>query len=162
MTVRRFARHRLPKNAVVSTVVIVDESELVSIAALTSALVGLRGPVAVLVTRHRPPSPVFASSAGIEGPIMWTECHAEHGRRVEQTNRRVRDLTRSLDEMGLGPVTVIDCLPTDRLLRSRSRRQADAVVRSLTACGAKNVVIDPGHERYSSLTATLTPRVHVV
>jgi len=142
-----------------TTAVIIDESDAEDNEGLLSQLAGTAGPIEIVVTRRRPPSPIFASGGGIDGPIMWSESHNDHRRKLQRTNRRVEALASALQSRGLGPVTTIDALPSNHFFRSATRRQTDGLVRSLRNASIVRAVVEPCHDNAAELEAALVDQL---
>lgn len=134
-----------------STVVVVDESDEANSSALVGALVNTHGPVTIVVTRRPPPPTVFSIGTGVEAVVMWTDARHEYQSCLETTTRRTKELSDLLDERGLGPIRLVDSVPTTWAFRGLKRREVDGVLRQLRELQPDRIVIDRGHRLHCVL-----------
>ncbi len=138
-----------------STAVVIDESAETDIDSLLFALDGVSETLTILVTRHPQPQCVIGVGSGMEAAVMWNDCVTHHEAEVAMTNERVRQLSSALVGSGAGAVEKVDCYPAFRLFRRQSRREIDAVVRTIEALRPDRIVIDEAHHLCAELRAQI-------
>lgn len=138
------------------TAILVDECDDTDVRRVLDHLTVGDGSVIIVVTRHRPPTPLVAIGSGMECAAMCSSWMRDYERQTAITARRVKDLTSALRAMGPGSVSTMDSFPASRLFRGSVRCEIDGVTRTLHAIDPDRIVIDPSHHLKDEIEAAVS------